>query len=105
MESKVKNRIEQNLMNIIDAVDKLYEDMDEDLQIHTLGMISAIDRWLRNENEKNLDEFYDRTFACGIAFTKETDKKWRKLTRLIIKIRCNLIIYISVKISKKILKG
>ena len=105
MNIKIKNRIKQNLINIINEIDKLYDDMDDDLQNYMVGMVYTIDEWLKNETEKNLDDFFDITFACGIALTQEIDKKWRGLTRLIIKIRCNLIIYIFIKISNKILKG
>ena len=105
MDIKLKDQIEQNLIDIIGEINKLYDDMDDDLQIHMVGMVYAIDEWLKNETEKNLDDFFDITFACGIALTQEIDKKWRRLTRLILKIRCNLIIYIFIKISKKILKG
>ena len=101
----IKDQIEQNLIDIIGEIDKLYNESDEDLQIHMVGMVYAIDNWLRNETEKNLDEFFDRTFACGIFLTQEVDRKWRKLINLIIKIRCNLIIYLFIKIPKKILQG
>ena len=101
----IKDRIEQTLIDIINEINKLYNDMDEDLQIHMVGMVYEVDEWLREETEKNIDEFFDRTFACGITLTQEEDKKWDRLINLILKIRCSLLIYSFTKISKKILKG
>ena len=59
----IKDRIEQTLIDIINEINKLYNDMDEDLQIHMVGMVYEVDEWLREETEKNIDEFFDRTFA------------------------------------------
>ena len=98
MKFDIKDRIEQNFVNIIGEVDELHDEMEEDLQICVIEMIYAIDNWLKNENEKTFDRFCDGTFVCGILLTKKIGRKWSRLINLILKIRCNLIIYSSIKI-------
>ena len=102
MKFDIKDRIEQNFVNIIGEVDELHNEMEEDLQICVIEMIYAIDDWIKKEDEKNFDRFFDGTFVCGIALTKKTGREWDRLINLILKIRCNLIIYSLTKIVRRL---
>lgn len=100
MNHNTKNRIKQNLSDIKTKTDKLQYEIDEDLQISILEMIDAVEKWLENDTERNSDKFANTTFSCGIALSQKIGRKYRELNDLILKIRCNLIIYETKEIFK-----
>ena len=95
MNSKIKNKVKQNLLNTKNIADELQNEMNEDLQIDILEMIDAIEKWLENDTGEHADKFSDKTFSCAKALNQ--DVKYNKLVYSIKKIRYNLMIYEIMK--------